>query len=160
MIGLSNKRDLIIWRYDRFVPHRVLHGHSNWIDALIVASRRPYKERLLRKDKTDDIPGKEKTRKTPVDTKTLVTETGVRVDGTGKPILTPNKKDELEMYSGSTDGVILRWIPNPDINKDTWIQSELSKKSQFAIVCMMHHPGLDILITGTFNLITKIPHPF
>lgn len=43
VLGLTNTSDMVLWKYDRYVPHRVLHGHTNWIEALIVARRKPYK---------------------------------------------------------------------------------------------------------------------
>ena len=43
VLGLTNTSDMVLWKYDRYMPHRVLHGHKNWIEALIVARRKPYK---------------------------------------------------------------------------------------------------------------------
>jgi len=150
VIGLSNTRDIIVWKFDRFKPHRVLFGHSNWIEALVVAQRRPLKERLLKKDMSNLQPGK-KTQHVPIDLRTntiCYNDKGLREDGLGKPIITPNAIDELEMYSGASDGAILQWIPNNEPHKDLWIQGELCKKASHSIVCIMHHQELDLLITG------------
>jgi hypothetical protein len=125
------------------------------------------KARILQKDKTDDVPGKEKMRhlQEPEDPRTkmiTLTETGARMDGLGRPVLTPTDKDELEMYTGSSDGAILRWIPNPDVNRDTWLQTELCRKAANSIVCLMHYAELDLLITGELyfhnTFLTNIPY--
>ena len=123
-----------------------------------------FKARILQKDKTDDVPGKEKMRhlQEPEDPRTKIitlTETGARMDGLGRPVLTPTDKDELEMYSGSSNGAILRWIPNPDVNRDTWLQTELCRKAANSIVCLMHYAELDLLITGEFHSMYQVILP-
>lgn len=155
VIGLSDTRDIIVWKFDRFIPHRVLCQHSNWIEALVVAKRRPVKERLLRKDMSN-VQLDKIFRPVPADSRTNIVrynDEGLCEDGLGKPVLTPNAIDELEIYSGASDGAILRWVPNTEPHKDVWIQSELCKKASCSIVCIMHHQELDLLITGRSNAI-------
>ncbi|KAG0571349.1 hypothetical protein KC19_VG004100, partial [Ceratodon purpureus] len=158
VIGLSNIRNIIVWRFDRFLPHRVLHGHSNWIEALVVAHRRPMKERLLQKDKSNVQPGKtfQSTLQDPKLNTIKYNDKGLREDGLGKPILTPNVQNELQMYSGSSDGAILRWIPDTEPHKDIWFQSELCKKSSYSITCIMHHQELDLLVTGSTDAFIRV----
>ncbi|CAM6099734.1 unnamed protein product [Calypogeia fissa] len=60
VIGISVERKITIWQYDRCAPHRVLHGHTNWVEVVIVSNRRAYKERLLMKDMTDILPERKK----------------------------------------------------------------------------------------------------
>ena len=42
-IGLTTDREIIVWRYNNFGPHRVLRGHSDWVETVIVAHRKQTK---------------------------------------------------------------------------------------------------------------------
>jgi hypothetical protein len=157
----------VIWKYDHCAPHRVLHGHTSWVDVVSVADRRAYKERLLMKDLTDILPERKKYK---------VTKEALQVGGdqnlrstspdrasqtSASPLYTSNlsaeEESELppmtvtfepEVFSGSADGSILKWLTHPDPNKDIWQMKNLAPKTNKAIICMLHHVELDILITG------------
>ncbi|XP_073396093.1 uncharacterized protein [Physcomitrium patens] len=160
VIGLSEvEHEVIVWRYDCLIPHRVLHGHANWIQALVVAHRRPLTERLLRRDLSNVQPGKalKPAPADPREREIRFNAKGLREDGSGKPVLVPNPAEaELEVYSGSSDGSILRWIPEAEPHKDLWTQEELTRKPSCAIVCILYHPELDLLLTGSTDPLIRV----
>ncbi|BBN08823.1 hypothetical protein MPTK1_4g14760 [Marchantia polymorpha subsp. ruderalis] len=172
VVGCTVDRRLVCWRYDRCVPHRVLHGHSTWVDVLLIAIRRAYKERLLIKDTTDIMPERKKLRKrksirnagTPHSSMSGSSLSGAsNTDTSGSSVRASTAATtsssgaseirmisyEPEIFSGSSDGQIIKWIPNPDPNKDIWVYSKIAPRCNRSINCMLHHVELDLLITGS-----------
>ncbi|KAL2631439.1 hypothetical protein R1flu_016125 [Riccia fluitans] len=163
VVGCTLDRKLICWKYDRCVPHRVLHGHSTWVDVLMIATRRAYKERLLLKDTTDIMPERKlltrrkslkKAASMSGSSKTDTAAASLRTSTAGTDSTSGSadesiKTYEPELFSGSSDGQINKWCTNPDPNKDIWVYTKIAPRCNLPITCMIHHVELDLLITGS-----------
>ncbi|KAI5063504.1 hypothetical protein GOP47_0022051 [Adiantum capillus-veneris] len=139
-IGLTTEREIIVWRYNQFGPHHVLQGHSDWVEAIVVAHRKQTKI------KEDAMKAASSLKKlfpdlNPPSTKDTSTEINGTEDDEG---FIPS---DIEVYSGGGDGALLKW--QTDRTSKTWALSELGLPSQHSILCMLHYQKLDVVITGS-----------
>lgn len=47
VFGITYQREIIVWRYNHFSTHRLLRGHIDWVESMVIATRRPAKDRLF-----------------------------------------------------------------------------------------------------------------
>ena len=39
VIGMTTTKSLVVWRFNPWAAHRVLHGHTDWCEALVCLQR-------------------------------------------------------------------------------------------------------------------------
>jgi len=100
VLGITTARQLVVWRYNPASAFRVLNGHRDWVEALVV----------VRREAEDGIP---------------------------------------QVYSAGSDGLLLKWQANSELNTDLFTCQEELTGHEGSILCIIYSTEFDMLITGS-----------
>ncbi|XP_024530233.1 uncharacterized protein LOC9659693 [Selaginella moellendorffii] len=136
-------------------------GHADWVECVVLCYRKPPKisEEENQKPKKKDAannggpkrvtftavgdgpisPSSSPEPEAPVQHQTFISPTAPQIGS----LL------DTEIYSAGADGSILKWKPSPGNNCDSWTMHEYAPPCGSAVLCMIHDPTSDVLVTGS-----------
>ncbi|KAJ7533731.1 hypothetical protein O6H91_13G061400 [Diphasiastrum complanatum] len=180
VIGSSKKHEIIIWRFNRFGPHRILQGHTDSVGCVVLAHRGQPNDNMQKSSAVDIDFRKEKPfssssrnvmcvsskknqkylrEQSAAGEKGLLDDSSI-MEG-NRTAQTEQKETSIlletlerdpqaiEIYSGAADGAILKWQRSLHKDANIWTLSEFGVASRHSILCMVHHPTLDVLVAGS-----------